>query len=180
MSLIIQAARYASIAHGDQRRKFTGYPYITHPARVAGAASIIYDVTEEVVAAAWLHDVLEDCTPTEAHLRNIFPKQTVDLVVELTNPSKQRPDLRRPERKRLDREHIAKASYWARVLKFLDRIDNLKEISPCDGFTKLYCEETHLLVEALAEASPEPIFGGLLEELDNELRRLSYPELEAD
>jgi guanosine-3',5'-bis(diphosphate) 3'-pyrophosphohydrolase len=178
MTLILKAAQFADVAHAGQRRKFTGYPYITHPLRVAGRASLIYDVTEPVVAAAWLHDTIEDCRVTpEGLLRAGFPQQTVDLVLELTNPSKDRPDLGRAARKQLDREHIAKGSYWARVLKFLDRIDNLGEISPCDGFTKLYCEETHLLVDALAPVCPEPIFGGLLEDLDNELQRLSYPEL---
>lgn len=177
MSLIIQAAQFARDAHGDQRRKFTGYPYITHPLRVAGMTSLIYGATEIQVAAAWLHDVVEDCGVTEAHLRTAgFPAETIKLVLELTNPSK---GVRAPreERKRLDREHIAAASYWARVLKCLDRLDNLRELNPCDGFTPVYCDETILLIKALAESSEEPIFGGLIGEIEDELARLSHPEL---
>jgi (p)ppGpp synthase/HD superfamily hydrolase len=179
-NLIFQAAQYAARAHNGQRRKYTGYPYILHPMRVAGMASLIYDVTEPVVAAAWLHDVIEDCDISFEQLDQAFGAHIANLVDALTNPSKLRPDLPRAERKRIDRDFIASGSYWARVLKCLDRLDNLREISPCDGFTRLYCEETHLLLNALADASPEPIFGGLFEELDEELRRLSYPELQAD
>jgi len=177
MSLIIQAATFARNAHDGQTRKFTSRPYITHPLRVAGNVALIYGATEVQVAAGWLHDVIEDCRVTTRHLQVAgFPAETIDLVVELTNPSTGM-RLPREARKEMDRKHICRAPYWARVIKCLDRIDNLQEIDPCEGFTRLYCEESLLLCRDLAEHSPEPIFGGLIGDIEDEIRRLQYPEL---
>lgn len=171
MNLIIKAAQFARDAHAGQTRKYTNAPYITHPGRVAAAVSLIYDVTEDAVAAAWLHDVIEDTAVTPAKLGLHFNDEVVHLVMELTNPSKGM-KLNRETRKRIDRDHIAASSYWARVIKVLDRIDNLKEIAPADGFTEVYMAESELLIDAIANAGEEPIFGGLFEEFDKVLYAL--------
>ena len=71
MSIILKAAALAVRAHEGQKRKYTGFPYITHPARVAGRVGILPVVTEEMVAAAYLHDVLEDTTITKAEIEFI-------------------------------------------------------------------------------------------------------------
>jgi (p)ppGpp synthase/HD superfamily hydrolase len=61
MNLIIKAADLANIAHEGQKRKYNGRPYIEHLMRVAGRVTLLSDSTEEEIAAAWLHDVIEDC-----------------------------------------------------------------------------------------------------------------------
>jgi (p)ppGpp synthase/HD superfamily hydrolase len=123
-------------------------------------------VTEEVVAAAWLHDVIEDCDDYRKRMLANFPKHTVELVIGLTNPSKTRTDLKRAERKALDREHIAKGSYWVKVIKLIDRIDNIRDMGAADaGFRRLYGEESLKLLHAV-EALPSD---GHLFDLKNEL-----------
>lgn len=151
MNLIIQAAHLAAQAHREQTRKYTGRPYIEHPMRVAGAVSIIPGVLEEVVAAAWLHDVIEDCPK--------YTNDVIDLgagvfefVSDLTNRSKLREHAKknRAERKKIDREYLAECHIWVKVVKLIDRLDNLREMTtgPAD-FKIKYREESLMLAEAL-------------------------------
>ncbi|MDO4685001.1 MAG: HD domain-containing protein [Corynebacterium sp.] len=78
---IAKAERIARVAHAGQIDK-AGAPYILHPERVARiVAGIIPD--PEAVAAAWLHDVLEDTSVTSADLREEGIPEDVIRVVEL-------------------------------------------------------------------------------------------------
>lgn len=150
MSLILRAAAFAARVHAGQRRKYTGLPYIVHPARVAGRVGVLPDAKDEMVAAAYLHDVLEDTTTTAAELEQFGPQVTY-YVKWLTNKSKGT-GLSRAERKQMDREHLRGAPFEVKQIKLLDRIDNLSEIddAPTD-FKKLYVEESFLLADALGE-----------------------------
>jgi (p)ppGpp synthase/HD superfamily hydrolase len=179
-NIVTHAARYAHQAHLGQKRKYNGAPYISHPMRVAGQVSLITGATDEIVAAAWLHDVIEDCKILKEHIVYAFGDTVANLVDELTNPSTAYPQLPRHERKLMDFQHIAVCSYWARVVKCLDRIDNLGEMPTADSFTPKYCEESEKLADIIAEHSEEPIIGGLLDELHYAIHRHQYPELEAD
>jgi hypothetical protein len=144
------AAALAHYSHRGQTRKYNGRPYIEHPMRVATAASLIDDVPAFVVAAAWLHDVIEDCGVTAEQLAEEFPAEVVSLVVELTNPSKQHPNMKRADRKCMDRSHIARASRWAKVLKLIDRTDNMRDMIGCDDdFLAVYGKETCQLRDAI-------------------------------
>jgi (p)ppGpp synthase/HD superfamily hydrolase len=169
--LILRAARFARDAHRGQRRKFGGGPYIAHPGRVAAQAMLLDDLAAEEVAAAWLHDVIEDCGVTAEDLRAAgFPDKTVELVVELTNPSKRRKDLGRAARKQLDRDHLRGVSREAKRLKMLDRIDNLQESSVADeAFRSLYVAESLLLVDCLKDVDPV-----LAERIYVEIERLGF------
>jgi (p)ppGpp synthase/HD superfamily hydrolase len=127
--------------------------------RVAGRVSLLDGATEEMVAAAWLHDVLEDTThpivQVQADIEVEFGPKVLKLVTELTNVSKGL-SLPRKQRKRLDREHAAETSVEARRIKMLDRIDNLSEMSLADpGFKTIYVAESRLLVEAIGDADRE-------------------------
>lgn len=76
-------------------------------------------------------------------------------LCELTNiPKELRPEANRAERKRQDRERIATISKEAKVVKLIDRIDNLREIDINEGFARKYADESMLLVKALADADP--------------------------
>lgn len=150
MSRIIRAARYAAKCHAGQVRRYTGAPYIYHPMRVAGRLTMRPNITDDEVAAAWLHDVIEDCGVTREELsQEIGNWHTGRLVQELTNPSKGL-KLPRAERKQIDRDHIAKISKPAKLIKLIDRIDNLREVPESESqFLKLYREESRLLLEVL-------------------------------
>jgi len=155
MNVIIRAAQFACAAHAGQKRKYNGRLYITHPSRIAGRAATLEDATEKLVVAAYLHDVLEDTNRTAAEIGDRFGSEVVRLVLELTNPSKGL-DTPRAERKRIDREHLAKASHEAKLLKLLDRIDNLCELEGAPrGFQRLYANESALLLDAIGDAHSE-------------------------
>jgi len=88
---------------------YNGKPYVTHPARVAGRTCVHKLATEEMVAAAYLHDVVEDTWVTPETLSTLFPPGVVELVNELTNPSKGMKASRKV-RKETDRAHLTEVS----------------------------------------------------------------------
>lgn len=156
-NIILKAAQMAYQAHKGQLRKYNGSPYIEHPMRVAGRVSLSDGVPERVVAAAWLHDVREDCVDYWESHKNELPPEVIELVDWLTNTSKsgEFANLNRAARKELDRAKLSKAPYWVKIIKLFDRIDNLMEMSPKDsGFARLYCEESEALVRAISSNDP--------------------------
>jgi (p)ppGpp synthase/HD superfamily hydrolase len=155
MSLIINAASLARVAHRGQIRKYTGRPYLEHPARVAGKVATIVGADENMIAAAFLHDVLEDTQATPEDVLQATNGDVLGYVQWLTNPSKGRADLKRADRKAMDREHLMNAPNAAKVIKMVDRIDNLLDIveGPWD-FQALYAHESILLAEAIGSADP--------------------------
>ena len=168
MSRIIQAAQFAEKAHRGQTRKYTGRPYIEHPMRVAGRACLVPFFGEDQIAAAWMHDVLEDCPGFV--IPAIFSPRCYETICELTNPSKQHPELNRAARKRMDREHLATVSRAAKIIKLIDRIDNLNEMRDApDDFKRLYVDESRALAEALYIRGDE-----VIEALVAELRESNW------
>jgi (p)ppGpp synthase/HD superfamily hydrolase len=155
VSTILTAAGLAEKLHHGQKRKFTGRPYIEHPGRVAARISRHRDATEEMVMAAWLHDVIEDCDARPFDLMDYFHPTTVHMVIALTNPSKGSPGLPRAQRKEMDRRHIATCSRQVRMIKLADRTDNLREVRAGSEFATLYAAESRLLLEALAGTDRE-------------------------
>jgi (p)ppGpp synthase/HD superfamily hydrolase len=80
--LLEHARSFATIAHEGQIRKDGKNPYIVHPERVVKILQNAGVVDKEVLAAAYLHDVLED---TKADISE-FPERVQKLVRELTKP----------------------------------------------------------------------------------------------
>lgn len=154
MDLILKVAKFAREAHGTQLRKYTNNPYIYHPARVASRMMLLDNSNIEMACAAFLHDVLEDTKVTKQQLIDNFGNEIADLVDELTNKftKEQYPKLNRKERKEKELERIASISTNAKLIKMLDRIDNLKEIDLTDGFAVTYLDESHQLYFKLKNA----------------------------
>ena len=77
--VVIRAAEFARRAHAsiDQRRKYTHAPYIVHPKAVA---DIVAGVTDDpaMIAAAWLHDVVEDTPITIAEVEELVEVGELD------------------------------------------------------------------------------------------------------
>jgi (p)ppGpp synthase/HD superfamily hydrolase len=153
MNMILEAARLARRAHEGQRRKYNGRPYVEHPARVAARTALLPEVTEEMVAAAFLHDVIEDTPIKLEEIVRDFGSSVGSLVEAMTNQSKvTHPQANRAERKRLDRERLARIPRQAKLIKMIDRIDNLREMTGAPrGFLTLYGQESLLLLEALGD-----------------------------
>jgi len=156
MDIVRKAQVYAMAAHAavGQRRKYTGEPYIVHPAEVAKIVAGVPGATPDMVAAAWLHDVVEDtgCTFTDVHMA--FGIDIATLVGWLTDVS--RPDQgNRAYRKSVDRAHSAEAPAEAQTIKLADLISNSRSIMEHDpAFAKTYLEEKRLLLAVMTKGNP--------------------------
>jgi (p)ppGpp synthase/HD superfamily hydrolase len=155
MNTVERAKVFATAAHAavGQTRKYTGEPYVVHPMEVASLVESVGG-TEAMVAAALLHDVLEDTGVTVDVLEEQFGSEVADLVLWLTDVSKPG-DGNRSTRKALDRQHSAAAPAAAQTVKVADLISNTRSIVAHDpGFAKVYLEEKRLLLDVLTRADP--------------------------
>lgn len=159
-SLIMRASAFAARAHEGQKRKHSPQAYIAHPARAAGRAAALPGSTPEMVAAEFLHDVVEDTHVTLDEIRQEFGNKVADLVYWLTKPSIGLKDkLPRAEREKIDFAHYAKMSDEAAAIKALDRIDNLMDFhgfSP--DFKVQYGHESMRLWEVICGKLPPDLF----------------------
>jgi len=165
--LILKAARFAARQHTGQSRKYTARPYVTHPARVAAMAMLLPDADPPLVCAALLHDVIEDCGVTAEQLAAEFGSDVASIVDELTNRSKlESPGANRAQRKALDRARLKNVSRRAKLLKLLDRIDNLREMDLApSGFRRKYLDESRLLLEEVLSGVEPNLEAELLAEI---------------
>lgn len=149
-SLEFEARIHAAYWHRNQKRKYTGEPYIVHPAEVV---SLVRQVphTEEMLCAAWLHDVVEDCEITYAHINTACDEDVAELVRGLTDVSKPE-DGNRAKRKAIDLRHIAGANSQIQAIKLADIISNSRSILANDpNFSKVYLPEKRALLEVLGD-----------------------------
>jgi len=110
--------------HGVKRRG--GEPYIIHPESVA---KIVHDVKSSkeiasLIAAAYLHDTVEDTDITLDEIREKFGELVMSLVSELTNNDEKLKMLGKEEYL-IDK--MLNMSSWALVIKLADRLHNLKD-----------------------------------------------------
>jgi len=156
MNLYEKAKLFAVEAHSsiDQVRKFTGEPYHVH---VLAVAELVASRTQDqaTLAAACLHDVLEDVEPhnpefSRERIREEFGQEVLELVLELTDvyTKENYPELNRKARKRLEAERLSRVSDRAKLVKRADLHDNNKSILGT-GFEKTWLEEKKLLDELL-------------------------------
>lgn len=157
MSIIRSAAAFAKDMHAGQTRKYGKFPkpYFTHVAAVAGRVAA-WAQHDEVVAAAYLHDVIEDCNCSYDELNSLFGKFVANIVQGLTNPSKGS-KAPRAVRKQMDAEHIAEQMLVTQRIKLEDRCHNLEESfeGPIDWVKKYAVETKNLLEHIKPEVDPE-------------------------
>ena len=150
-----RARVFATAAHAavGQLRKYTFEPYIVHPAEVAGIVAEAGG-TPEMIAAAWLHDTVEDTGVTSELIRAEFGDEVATLVGWLTDVS--RPDHgNRAARKAVDRAHTAAAPAEAQTIKLADLICNTKSIVAHDPkFAVTYLAEKRELLEVMTKGDP--------------------------
>ncbi|MDX2476962.1 MAG: HD domain-containing protein, partial [Gammaproteobacteria bacterium] len=133
MDLVEKAKQFATTAHKriNHLRKYNNQPYAVHLSSVAGIVASVTD-DEEMIAAAWLHDVVEDTPATLYDVEKEFGKDVAELVENLTDISMPG-DGNRQLRKLLDRQHIAAASERSKTIKLADLIDNANVITRHDA-----------------------------------------------
>ncbi len=155
MDLVARAREYAIGAHKriDHRRKYSGQPYVVH---LAAVAKLVATVTDDpaTLAAAWLHDTVEDTPATFHDIEQAFGPEVAKLVEQLTDVS--RPgDGNRAARKALDREHLAQAEPRAQTVKLADLIENARDICRHDPrFARVFLDEMAALLEVLELGDP--------------------------
>ncbi|HHJ17699.1 MAG TPA: bifunctional (p)ppGpp synthetase/guanosine-3',5'-bis(diphosphate) 3'-pyrophosphohydrolase [Gammaproteobacteria bacterium] len=157
MSDLVERARiYATQAHQriGQLRKYSKQPYHVHLEAVAKQVAGVTD-DEEMIAAAWLHDTVEDTPATLEDIEAHFGTAVAELVEELTDVSKPS-DGNRATRKAIDRDHTAQASLRAKTVKLADLIDNCRDITKHDErFAKVYLVEMGALLDVLGEGDAQ-------------------------
>ncbi len=155
--LIERAFRLAAIYHHGQARKYTGEPYIVHPVEVM---SILTDhfyfgrdsqSIQHMLAAALLHDVLEDTYASREALQLEMPDAVISHVVALTDTPREEGN--RKQRKAMDRMRLAAASAEVHSIKCADIISNTRTIVEYDDkFARVYLREINDLLLVLTKA----------------------------
>ena len=125
--LITQAFYFASKRHSGQKRKGKAEePYINHLAEVA---LLVAETTNgkdpNLVAAALLHDTIEDTKTEKSELIDMFDEDIASLVGEVTDDT----TLRKEERKAAQIASAPKKTPRAKILKLADKTSNLRSIA---------------------------------------------------
>jgi guanosine-3',5'-bis(diphosphate) 3'-pyrophosphohydrolase len=124
--LLLRAVDFAARKHRDQRRKdHQASPYINHPVSVAVILAETGRVGDpEILAAAVLHDTLEDTDTTPGELESLFGARIRGYVEEVTDDK----SLPKAARKRLQVERAAGLSRGAALIKLGDKISNVADV----------------------------------------------------
>lgn len=125
-AFLLEAIRFAAVRHRNQRRKGEGkVPYINHPIAVARDLAVIGGVTDpHVLAAAVLHDTVEDTGTTFEEIEHLFGCEVRGLVEEVTDDK----FLPYRTRKRLQIEHARGLSTGAKLIKLGDKLSNVRSL----------------------------------------------------
>jgi len=159
MGLVLRAARFAAWKHRDQRRKGRGaVPYINYPLDLAHVLWFEGGVADPVIlAAALLHDTLEDTQTTLQELQGEFGEQVASIVMEVTDE----PTLNWRARKKLQISRARLASAEAKQVKLADKICNLLSMvsSPPNGWPverqRAYFDWSKEVVNQIRGVNPE-------------------------
>ncbi len=124
--LVARALDFAAEHHTHQRRKGpANEPYVNHLSEVARLVALATEGHDPpLVAAALLHDVIEDQDVSHATLVAEFGRDVADLVAEVTDDK----SLRKDDRKRLQVELAARRSARARTMILSDKTANLRSL----------------------------------------------------
>jgi (p)ppGpp synthase/HD superfamily hydrolase len=168
---VLRAARFASVKHVSQKRKgAAAQPYLNHLIEVAElVAMAVKEPDTHLIAAALLHDTVEDTGTTKEELEREFGEDIADLVAEVTDDK----SLPKVERKRLQIEHAPHLSPRAQTIKIADKISNLRAIlsTPPEDWDlrrkREYFEWAKRVVEGCA--APNPV---LKEEFERVVKRV--------
>jgi (p)ppGpp synthase/HD superfamily hydrolase len=144
-----KAKRLAKEAHKGQRRKFEGVPFFEHPKAVAAFLKSVVDPSEKAVAAALLHDTVEDTSVTLEDIESRFGKPVAGLVKELTTDKEKRDKFGKAEYLGYK---MAGMSDTALTIKLCDRYHNVHKIDETpNDFRTRYSRETKKTLSILFE-----------------------------
>lgn len=130
MELVSEAIIFAAKAHDGMRRKKSEQPYILHPVEAAAIAGSI-TTNQEIIAAAALHDVVEDAGITIEEITESFGKRVAELVLSETEnkreklPAAETWEIRKKESIKILRETN---DIGVKILYLSDKLANLRSI----------------------------------------------------
>lgn len=151
LGIIEKAIIFAQDKHKGQVRK-DGTPYITHPLRVSGIVEKFKKShkIDELMAAAILHDTLEDTNTGISELRENFGELVTLLVVELTSDKFKSNSEGKAKYLSEKMSSSKKVSDWALTIKLADRLDNVSDLPNANSdFAKRYKTETENILISL-------------------------------
>ena len=129
-SLLDRAIVFAVRAHAGTERRGKGFPYIVHPME---AVEIVATMTrdQELLAAAALHDTVEDTDTTVEQIREEFGERVASLVAaESDEPHKSRDCIENwRARKQAAIDRLARASHDAKMVALGDKLSNMRAIA---------------------------------------------------
>lgn len=168
-NFIHNAYKIANKAHQGIMRRHEGLPYIVHPERVARNA-LQYTKDQDLIAAALLHDVLEDSSYTYSELKNLFGKRVANLVQELTSDQKLINQLGKTVY--LSRK-LLRISDDALLIKLLDRKDNLGDLKLASrDFVRKYSKSTRIILNSIKSRKLTSKHKQLIKEIEIILKSL--------
>ena len=120
------AVEFAVRAHGDQVRKGTTIPYVSH---LLGVAALVLEGggDEDLAIAGLLHDVLEDTSATATKVEEAFGPR-VAAVVEGCSDTQEKPKPPALERKQLYLEHLERADADTLLVSLADKLHNARTL----------------------------------------------------
>jgi guanosine-3',5'-bis(diphosphate) 3'-pyrophosphohydrolase len=153
-----RAASLAARFHHGQLRKDGATPYIAHPFRVAMIVRHAFNIDDEIaLAAALLHDVIEDTTADYDDVLDECGKQVADAVAALTKDMR----LAWKSREASYDETLTNASWQAKLVKLADVYDNV-----CDAMSsKMRNSALKKVPRAIACVGDEPILAAPVKQL---------------
>ena len=124
--LFDKALKFATDAHSGTERRGKGFPYIIHPME---AVAIVATITSdpELLAAAVLHDTVEDTDVTIEDIRNEFGERVATLVHHETAPLPSNAPWR--TRKQSQADLLASAPRDSKIVALGDKLSNLRAIA---------------------------------------------------
>ena len=154
--LASRARAFAVRAHGNQQRKYEKVPYVTHLDRVVALLKDHDYDAQHLVAAAYLHDTLEDTETTLQQLIDEFGGEVAELVYWLSDLEKGT----RKTRKKMSAWRLSRAPLEAKLIKLADLADNTPSIVEHDpDFAKVYLAEKTFILSEMARVEGDKLAG---------------------
>ncbi|MAK54692.1 MAG: guanosine polyphosphate pyrophosphohydrolase [Pusillimonas sp.] len=166
MTIAYEAMLFAKKAHEGQKRKYTGNPYFDHCCEVAGIVSTVASgatvggsngagggcassAGSDMIATAFLHDVMEDCDVRYDDVRRRFGGTIAYGVFMLSDLE----EGNRKQRKEKSRARVSSARGWVQTIKCADLISNTSSIIEHDPkFAGVYLQEKASLLDVMTRA----------------------------
>lgn len=158
--MVDMARAFAAEKHRTQTRKYSGQPYTVHLDAVVEVLRSFDVISAEILAAAHLHDTVEDTDTTIQEIYDSFGNEVAEFVYWLTDAEQGK----RKIRKIMSAWRLGRAPMDAKLIKMADLLDNTRDICRNDRhFAPVYLREARQILDSMVQAEGErltrlPIF----------------------